>query len=198
MTSSIVLVSTSPQRKKLLSQLVSVFTITKPALTKESFKKGHTFEEQVAELAWRKAQSVQSLFPNALLISADTIIVHQGEQFGKAENLQNAAAMLKRFSGEAHDVMTGVCLLHTGRGQMLTFTETTRVYFKKNDEQMISSYLSTGEWEGRAGSYAIQEKGVLLTEKIVGSYTNVVGLPLETLGDRLIDWGVPIYDAAIS
>lgn len=189
----IILASTSPQRNLLLKQLVANFETAVPDLENETLAENKDFEAAVADLAEQKTLSVAHAYPDALLIGADTIVVHAGVMYGKPLDVNEAFLMLKKLSGGAHSVMTGVCLHMPSSGQTLSFTECTQVFFKANSDDQILKYLRTKEWIGRAGAYAIQEKGVALTEKIIGSYTNVVGLPLEKLSDQLIEFGVDVY-----
>lgn len=185
-TKPLVLVSTSPQRKALLEQLGLSFTIVPHRLAVEEIGPGPV-EEALAALALAKAQSVAEEYPASLLLGADTVIAFAGEILGKPSCYNEAFTMLRRMRGKVHEVVSGVALCDGERVQMRGVT--TQVRMRAYSDLELHDYLSTGEYRGRAGSYAIQGRGVLLTEGICGSYTNVVGLPLEALGEMLRERG---------
>ena len=111
---------------------------------------------------------------------------------GKPEYLNEAAAALQTLSGRSHRVFTSVCLI-TDKGAVKVRTVETRVRFKRLSREEIDSYLASGEWRGKAGGYAIQGIAGAFVQKIVGSYTNVVGLPLNEVVQLLTGEGFPVY-----
>ena len=124
--------------------------------------------------ARRKAQAI----PGELVLGADTVVALDGVIYGKPHDAEQAREYLDRLNGRTHEVVGGIAL--AGRIEA-TAIEVTRVTFKESDDMTLDAYVSTGEWEGRAGGYAIQGAGGALVERIDGDYLNVVGLPLERL-----------------
>ena len=132
----------------------------------------------VAENAVRKAMAV----PGDFVLGADTVVAIDGEVLGKPRDAAQARDYLERLAGRAHDVVGGVGVAE--RGELtIVFHEITRVRFRAADAATLDWYVGTGEWEGRAGGYAIQGAGAALVEGIEGDYLNVVGLPLGRLLD---------------
>jgi septum formation protein len=138
--------------------------------------------------AYRKARAVAKKLPDALVLGADTLVYLETRLFGKPASLEEAYEMLERLQGRTHEVVTGVCLLHLRRHCQAVFAETTGVTFLPLDEVKIRRYLNSVNPLDKAGAYAIQEEGDMIVEKIAGSYTNVVGLPMERLGRELETW----------
>lgn len=126
-----------------------------------------------------KALSVAAKRADSIVIAADTIVVLDCEIYGKPRDLGHAAEMLGRLSGRVHEVITGVTIVHWARHQMTRFHETTRVCFRRLDEGQIDAYLSAIDPLDKAGAYAAQDDGGRIIERVEGSFTNVVGLPME-------------------
>ena len=140
--------------------------------------------------AYRKARAVAKKFPDALVLGADTLVYMGQALFGKPADLTEAYQMLEQLQGRTHRVVTALCLLHLRAHRQRVFAETTEVTFLPLDAVKIQRYLVQVNPLDKAGAYAIQEKGDLLVEKISGSYTNVVGLPVERLSAELENWSV--------
>jgi septum formation protein len=162
----VVLASTSPQRRAILEQLRIPFDVVAP-----------DFEEvpgtSPLERAAGKARSVDGgLRP---VLGVDTEVLLDGELLGKPANATEAEAMLERLSGRAHDVVSGLCLRTPAWEEL--HTETTVVTFRSLAPRDLAHYVASGEWEGRAGAYAIQGLGASLVERVDGDFLNVVGLP---------------------
>jgi septum formation protein len=138
--------------------------------------------------AYRKARTVAKKFPDALVLGADTLVYLETALFGKPATLEEAFGMLERLQGRTHQVVTGICLLHLRTHRQALFAESTSVTFHALDDVRIRQYLSSVNPLDKAGAYAIQEEGDVIVEKIAGSYTNVVGLPLERLAAELEAW----------
>jgi len=176
--SKIYLASGSPRRKELLTQLgVNYIQIA------NDFDETRLINESpldyVERVALGKAQSALESLDNLdklPVLSADTTVIHDGEPLGKPENLEHAAELLLRLSGERHTVMSSVVL--AVNGDFLQKTVETNVVFAALKEKTIEAYCETQEPLGKAGGYAIQGIGGSLIESISGSYTNVVGLPV--------------------
>lgn len=188
----IVLASTSPRRVELLTQLLEMHGATTafereaPGVDEQPLP-GESPHELALRLAKEKARAVarrhddDTIIP--LVIGADTVVDVDGEAFGQPVDEAHARAMLKRLSGRAHRVHTGVCVVHGEREE--SALESTLVEMHPLDDATLDRYLATGESMGKAGAYAIQGEGAILVARHVGSLTAVVGLPLEALS-RLV------------
>lgn len=181
----IILASTSPRRRDLLRQMGIDFEVVAPEAD-ETVIDGAIPEGLAAELAARKAQSVAHMFPDAIIIGADTIVASaDGEIIGKPADAEDAKRILRKLSGSTHSVITGLCLLDTVTGREDIAAEETLVTMRKMTEEEIENYVSSGEALGKAGAYAIQETGDVYVNRIQGSFNNVVGLPTEKLEEML-------------
>jgi septum formation protein len=175
-TPRLILASRSPQRRAILDQLEIPFEVRIADV--EELAAGPPGEVAV-ENAYRKAAAVAADAPDALVLGVDTIVTLGSRMYGKPPDETAAQATLQALSARQHAVISGLCLLHQGHAR--TAVATTLVEFRRLDDNLIEWYLATGEWQGRAGGYAIQGKGAALIAGIEGDYLNVVGLPLATL-----------------
>ena len=147
-------------------------------------------------LAEDKARHVASAHAGAaaaVVLGADTVVTALGRILGKPTDEAEAKAMLRFLSGKTHEVLTGVFLIRTDNGQSTGSVTTTRVRFRPLSDALIDWYLATGEPADKAGAYSIQDRGVLLSEQIEGSWSNVVGLPLEALPDMFARVSMNIF-----
>jgi septum formation protein len=183
----LILASASPRREELLRQLSLDFKVV-PAQVAEVHHEQLTARELSQLNAYRKARAVAKRFPDVLVLGADTLVYLDGTLFGKPASLDEAFRMLEQLQGRTHQVITGICLLQLRSHRQFLFAESTSVTFHPLDEACIRRYLSSVDPLDKAGAYAIQEQGNLIVEKIAGSYTNVVGLPLERLATELQSW----------
>lgn len=188
-SSPLVLASTSPQRRALLKQLNIPFTVVAPRLKAEQLEDGCSLTDALARLALAKANSVATLFDDALIIGCDTVVVLDNQVLGKPRDETDAKEMLCALSGRSHKVLSGLAILDVKSGRSLYRCAETTVFMRAFSQNEMEQYIKTGESIGRAGSYAIQERGVFLTRGINGSWTNVVGLPLELLAELLQEFG---------
>ncbi|MEZ4701692.1 MAG: Maf family protein [Rhodothermales bacterium] len=173
-----VLASTSPRRKHLLEQLGLAFERCAPEVD-ESFDPALAPPAIVEDLAGRKADAVAHRFPDALVLSADTIVVLDGDVLNKPASSEEAASMLRRLSGRTHEVYTGIALAQAATSRRVTAHEATRVTFAPLNDREIAAYVATGSPLDKAGAYGIQDdRGALFVARIEGDYYNVVGLPL--------------------
>ena len=180
----IILASASPRRAELLRQLPVEFKVI-PSEAVEVAPE-HLSPQEVCQLnAHRKARMVAKKIPDALVLGADTLVFLDREIFGKPRDLADAQRMLKQLSGRTHQVITGVCLMYLRGHREGIFAVSTDVTFQSLTEDQISHYLSKINPLDKAGAYAIQEFGELIVAEISGSFSNVVGLPLERLKDEL-------------
>ena len=182
---SLLLASTSPQRRAILEELGVPFEVVAPRY-EERDDDGLAPSELVRAHAAGKARSVAGEAAGRVVLGVDTAVVVDGRVLGKPADGREAGEMLALLSGRAHVVVSGLCLL--GAGWEAVEHEETRVEFRRLCPEEIDAYVATGEWEGRAGGYAIQSRGAALVERVEGDYLNVVGLPaallLRLLADR--------------
>lgn len=183
-----ILASTSPRRAELLSLLPMKFTVVGSAASEVSHR--HLTPLEVCQLnAHRKARAVARLHPDALVLGADTLVFLGGKIFGKPRHRAEARAMLRCLQGRKHQVVTGVSLMHQRARRERIFAVSTEVLFHPLNDRQIHNYLTKINPLDKAGAYAIQERGELIVAEIFGSFTNVVGLPVERLRAELAAWG---------
>ena len=185
----IILASTSPRRRELLSQIgVKDYRILSPDVD-EAVDHDMPPDQLVEELSLRKARAVQAqVGSEALIIAADTVVSLEGEVLGKPADETDAFRMLSALSGNRHQVYTGLTVLRGARA--VTVHEMTSVTFRELEPQEIVDYIDTGEPMDKAGAYGIQGIGAVLISGIEGDYFNVMGLPVYRLGRVLASFGV--------
>lgn len=179
---NVILASASPRRKELLKRIFDEFQIV-PADIDETLPEDIGPEFAPIFLAAEKANAISDLYPNDLIISADTIVFADGEILGKPKNSEEAIQMLQFLSGKTHKVITGCCIQIGNR--TCSFSEESYVTFYQLTPEEIIEYVSSGEAEGKAGAYGIQDKGALFVERIEGDYYNIVGLPIARLNREI-------------
>jgi septum formation protein len=162
----LILASTSPQRRAILEQLRIPFDVVRPDYEEVD---GTSPQERAAG----KARSVDG--GDRPVLGVDTEVVFEGELLGKPADETEAEAMLERLAGGTHEVVSGFCLRTTAWEEL--HEETTHVTFRELTPRDLAHYVASGEWQGRAGAYAIQGLGASLVERIDGDFLNVVGLP---------------------
>ncbi len=175
-----ILASASPRRKQLLKELVPEFLIEPSRF--EEVGDGASARETVARFAYEKAKEVFSRFPEDTVLGSDTVVSLDGVILGKPKDKEGAKRMLAALSGRTHAVYTGVCLL--SKGVRRIEVDETLVTFYPLDKKLIEEYVESKLPLDKAGSYGIQD-GYPLVEKIEGSYSNVMGLPVELLREIL-------------
>ncbi len=184
----VVLASRSPRRLDLLREM-GIEPLVVAADIDETPQDGETPIEYVERLATAKAAVVANLESvadlSSVVIAADTTVDLDGEIFGQPVDIYEARQMLERLSGRGHRVHTGVCVLQPTTGISITEVATSEVLFEVLSDELLDWYLGTGEWQGKAGSYAVQGLGRALVAKVTGSQSNVIGLPVE-LTKRLL------------
>ncbi|MGE3841312.1 MAG: nucleoside triphosphate pyrophosphatase [Vicinamibacterales bacterium] len=181
-SAQLVLGSTSPRRASLLTAAGFHFRLDEPVVD-ETPRSGEDPEQYVVRLASEKARAVARRNPGNLVLAADTTVVIDGHILGKPANDAEATSMLQLLSGRAHRVLTGVALVRV-LDEMVEL-ESTEVRFLRLSTAEIDWYVRTGEPFGKAGGYAIQGLGSRFIDRIDGSYTNVVGLPVSRVCDML-------------
>lgn len=199
----LVLASGSPRRIELLNQIGIEPDHLLPVTIDESPKKNELPRNLAKRLAREKAEAALSIaksdpdLSGALILAADTVVGVGRRCLPKAELIEEAAGCLRLVSGRSHRVYTGVVLV-TAKGQLRQRLVETRVRFKRLSREDIDSYLASGEWQGKAGGYAIQGLGGGFVIRLVGSYTNVVGLPLYETTALLQGEGYPVHFSWLS
>ena len=185
----LVLASASPRRRQLLSDAGYEFEMVSPRI--DEFAHGWlTIRELTIWNAARKAAAASKLCRGATVLAADTLVAIDGEILGKPSDLEDAVRILRRLSGRAHEVWTAVRIIDGAKGRMRSFEEMSRVHFRALDEPAIRSYLAKIDPLDKAGAYAAQGHGTEIIERIEGSFSNVVGLPMEKTKRALASFGI--------
>ena len=187
----VVLASTSPRRREILSLLGLPFEVVSPDYD-ERVVPHRPAEREVLTFALGKARSVALQFPRDLVIGSDTMIQIEGEKFGKPDGVADARRILRVLSGRAHRILTGVAIIDGAGGPGLETVEEVSVQMHSYSEEQIESYLSRGESLDKAGAYSIQGEGRALIAGIRGDYLAAMGLPLKPIGAYLGQRGVSI------
>ena len=173
----LILASASPRRRELLRAVGVPFRVV-PSRIGEIPRRGETPLRFVRRAALEKGEEVAARHPAAFVLSADTIVVANGRILGKPADRKEGRRMLSLLAGREHLVHTAACLLRSDGGYRDGLCVTTRVRFRPLRREEIAAYLRTGESDDKAGAYAAQGAGNLLIDRISGSFTNVVGLPM--------------------
>ncbi len=176
-TARLILASESPRRRELLAAVGVPFRVI-PSGVDETPRAGEPPSQFVRRAALDKGEEVSARYPSSFVLSADTIVVADGRILGKPSDRAEARRMLSRLAGREHKVYTAVCLLAGGHGYRDLGTEVTRVRFRPLTAAEVAAYARTGECDDKAGAYAAQGAGMLLIDRVAGSFTNVVGLPM--------------------
>jgi septum formation protein len=184
-----VLASASPRRRWLLAKLGRDFDVDAPDIA-EVPRPGEQADVFAGRMADEKAAAVARRRPEAWVLAADTVVTLDGAALGKPKDTAEAVAMLRALAGRVHVVHTGVALLGPGGTSSERMVVGTPVVFRALTLDEITAYVATGESFDRAGSYAIQGEGAHLVDRVEGSYTNVIGLPLPEVAAWLRRWRI--------
>lgn len=179
----LILASGSPRRKEILDLMGLSYTVD-VSDADESFTGSP--EEMVLALSGRKAQAVAKKHDAAIVLAADTLVFGEGV-LGKPTSVDKAKEMLAALSDNWHSVYTGLTLINTKSGKIIQRADRTRVHFVKLSEEDIEAYIAVGESMDKAGGYAIQGMAGMFIDRIEGSHSNVIGLPMAMLRDMLIE-----------
>ncbi|OGR34904.1 MAG: septum formation protein Maf [Desulfovibrionales bacterium GWA2_65_9] len=201
--SALVLASNSPRRRDLLGSLgleLEICPSNAPEPPPLPLEEPEAYAKRMACL---KTLDVAVLYPDCAVLGADTIVVLPAEAgagaqilgrppqiLGKPVDETDALRMLTLLSGRAHQVITGCCLALPGQENPISFAEVTEVVMRASRQEELRAYIATGEPADKAGAYAIQGLGAFLVERVMGSYTNVVGLPVAECARHLLDTGL--------
>ena len=188
------LASASPRRRQLL-ELIGVPHVVTPADIDETPRAAEAATDYVTRLAADKAAAVRRLHAELPVLAADTTVHVDGAILEKPASEADCVRMLGLLSGRRHQVYTGLCVISdAGRGLVCAHTE---VEFRRISRAEMSAYWASGEPQGKAGAYAIQGLGAVFVEKITGSYTNVMGLPLFETAQVLRSHGIAVWNGAL-
>jgi len=182
----LILASASPRRRELLTEAGYEFEVASPRVDEVS----HSWLTIRELTIWNAARKADGISPDAVVLAADTLVTIDGEVLGKPVDLDEAVRMLGRLSGRSHEVWTGVRINDVARGRTRSFHEMSRVHFRKLDDRAIRRYLAKIDPLDKAGAYAAQGHGTEIIERIDGSYSNVVGLPMEQTSAALRGFGI--------
>lgn len=186
----LILASGSPRRRELLEKAGLDFEVI-PSPAEEIHDAALGMAGLCEGNARLKAAAVAVYHPEAAVIGADTLVFLDGEPLGKPKDLKQAAGMLRRLSGKAHRVCTGVCIAGPGNS-VRTLHQVTEVVFRKLDEETIQGYLAKTNPLDKAGAYGIQDHGEMIVERIAGAFDNVMGFPVAQVLEALEGIGLPI------
>lgn len=183
---SLILASASPRRQFLLAEQGLNFRVLPSSVKEPVQEPGETPEQYVARMARIKGQDIAERYPQAVVISADTIVVGDDRILGKPVDKAQALDMLVSLSGRWHEVLTGFCILHLSQDFEHCQSITSQVFMPPSPRAMLEAYVATREPMDKAGAYGIQGIGSFLVSQVRGSYANVVGLPVRQVLDTLL------------
>jgi septum formation protein len=186
---SLVLASCSPRRAALLAEAGLEFETVSPRVA-EKFDVDLTLRELTMWNAIRKGVPVTRAYPDKVVLAADTLVALDDEIIGKPTDLEQAAQILRRLSGRTHEVCSAVFIYRFSTGRSATFHEVSRVRFRRLSNANIKNYFAKVDPLDKAGAYAAQGPGAEIIARIEGSYTNVVGLPMEKTLPALAQFGI--------
>jgi nucleoside triphosphate pyrophosphatase len=184
----LILASRSPRRRELLHRIRSEFEVV-PSEVDETLDEG-LIGAAVTRLALRKARVVAGRVGLGVVLAADTVVVIDGLVLGKPSGVEEARGMLGRLRGREHEVITGVAVVDTATERFASTTAVSRVLMADYSDAMVEAYVASGSPFDKAGGYAIQDLDGALVDGVIGSYTNVVGLPVEATRQLLEGFGV--------
>ncbi len=184
----LILASSSPQRRRLMTDAGYTFEVVVPAEHAECDPAaGETPLDYAARMAYQKAADVVQRVPSGVVIACDTIVECGGEILGKPADMADARRMLSALSGQEHHVFSGLCVWPRPDGPAVVRTAETRLVMHRLSAEVLDEYLASGQWAGKSGAFGYQDRNGWL-DVVAGSESNVIGLPLELLGEMLADY----------
>ncbi len=186
----VILASASPRRRELLSVICRDFDVV-PSEIEETLDAG-PIPQAVARLALKKGRAVAARTGDGVVLGADTVVVLDGAALGKPAGPDEARAMLRRLRGREHEVITAVAVVDARTGREASCAVVSRVRMAAYSDATLEAYVASGAPLDKAGAYAIQDLGGALVDRCEGSYTNVVGLPVEETRRLLEEFGVRV------
>lgn len=186
-----ILASASPRRKLLLEQAGYRFETVPSDVDEDAYARaGVTSEAHTKILAMAKAENVAGRYPSLVVMGSDTVVDLDGEIIGKPDDAAHAEAITRKLFARPHTVITGVGIVCAEMGISVVEADTTVVYPRPLTETQIAEHIRKGDWQGKAGAYGIQETGDAFVDHIDGSFTNVMGLPMELVERLLGELGI--------
>jgi septum formation protein len=188
LNSILILASASPRRRQLLAEAGYKFTVVESDVDESTFPvEGVAVREYAERLALAKADNIARKYPDSLVIGADTVVDCQGRIIGKPADAKEARQITEKLFSTPHKVITGIAIVRLCDDTELIESDTTAVYPRKMTDEQVAAHIEGGSWRDKAGAYAIKEAGDEFVERIDGSLTNVMGLPMELLESMLAD-----------
>jgi septum formation protein len=188
----IILASGSTDRRELFERLAIPFEILLTNVNEDEYKNKYKdpieLAINLAEIKVTKAKSLlgpKNDYAGAIIIAADTIVEFEGRIIGKAKNKDEAFDILKTLNNKTHNLITGIAIIQINNTKIIRDFDQTKVMFMELSDKEIHNYIDSGEWEGRAGAYSINDKASMLIKEIKGSPSNVVGLPMQKIYQAL-------------
>ena len=188
----IILASTSPRRKEILSFFSLNFKIVPSNFDEKTIQFVKDPKSYVLEIATKKAIALDKKYLNDIIIAADTIVYFNSKIYSKPNNLIEAKKQLSELSNSWHEVFTAVCIKH--QGMIYNDIESTKVFINPLTDKEIDKYLNSIKYLDKAGGYAIQNAGSIIIKEMVGCYYNAMGLPINTLRKLLAKVGINLWD----
>ncbi len=188
----LILASSSPRRRTLLTEAGYEFSVIDPPIGEpERLSPDVPPTHQAEAISYFKARAVAAQLESGVVLAADTIVACRDTVFGKPIDIDDARRILSALVGEAQNVVTGVTLLDAATQKRSISHDVTTVWMRSLPDEAVERYLASRAWVGKAGAYGIQDQADPFVERIAGSFTNVVGLPMELVAPMLGEWGFP-------
>lgn len=188
---SFVLASASPRRRRLLGQAGYAFDVIPSSIDESNYPtEGMDSVEYARQLALAKARDVAWSYPDRLVLGADTVVDFEGSTIGKPSDAADAERIIRLLFSGRHKVVTGIALVRIADATEIVETDTTIVYPRPLTDEQIAEHIRLEDWKGKAGAYGIQEAGDQFVERIEGSFTNVIGLPMELVQHLLEEFNI--------
>jgi len=197
MPTPLILASASPRRRDLLQQ-IGIATTVIPADIDESVEEGEAVLAYALRVAAAKAEAVAASWPGQWVLAADTVVQLGDAALGKPRDAAEAGSMLRSLRGRVHQVTTAMALQRAGADSIArSMAVHTQVHMREFSDAELQAYVDGGEWQGKAGGYAVQGMAAAFVTKVEGSITNVIGLPLAEVVEWLAEFGIaaPAYPA---
>ncbi len=192
MKKQLILASTSPRRKTILSYFSYPFKCISSNFDEKTFPFIKDPKQYVQDIAEKKALALPAIYKDSVILTADTIVFYNNKIYIKPKNAKEAYLILKDLSNAQHQVFTGVCVKY--KDKIYKETEETKVLFHPISEKQMKRYHEMFYFSDKAGGYAIQEAGSIIIKQIVGCYYNVMGLPINTVKNLLFKVGIDLWD----
>jgi septum formation protein len=189
-----ILASASPRRQDLLRQAGYHFAVEPSCIDERAFEQNASDSQQLSkQLALAKALEVARRYPEQVVVGADTVVDADGRIIGKPDDAAHAEQITRLLFNRPHKVITGVAVVCRAKDVQIVEADISTIYPRQLTEQQIAAHIASGNWQGKAGAYGIQESGDEFILRVDGSYTNVMGLPIERIKQILSSMGIRPY-----